>query len=380
MIRIFPKHLPSRLAPALAVAAVLALPFAAAWGNMAAPPPPRTVHRGSPLGEPAGGLRDVWIEHETLRMDLRPLARARPALVEAVYRVRNEGAARTLDLLFVANGLADGATTVSVDGRPVAATRGAAVLPPSWRAPAATPPLATADTAPLPYEPRGEGTLAFRVALPAGRHEVRVRYAAEASAYQQNDLTPIWQLGYVLAPARDWAGFGALDVRVEVPRGWSARSSLPLRRDGNALAGTFRGVPANAIALSVQKPEPSSGPWYLLWLALAAGALALCGMAAWRLGAALGRRGRSSAWALPASTGMTIAWTAAAALGYSAIPTLVGWQAGPYVGEYAVRSLGYGSTILLLLLIPVMLVLGIAVLQSAAVRGRRRALATAAMP
>jgi hypothetical protein len=376
MIRIFPKHLPSPLSLALAIAAVLALPVAGAWGNMAAPPPPRTVHRGSPLGEPAGGLRDVFIEHETLRMDLRPLARARPALVEAVYRVRNDGAARSIDLLFVANGLKDGATTVSVDGKPVAATRGAAAsLPPGWRAPAATPPLATADTTPLPYEPRGEGTLAFRVALPAGRHEIRVRYAAEASAYQQNDLTPIWQLGYVLAPARDWAGFGALDVRVEVPRGWSAKSSLPLRRDGNALAGTFRGVPADAIALSVQKPEPSSGAWYLLWLVLAAGALALCAAAAWRLGAALGRRGRSSAWALPASAGITIAWTVAAALGYSIIPDLVEWRAGPYVGEYAVRSLSYGSSILLVLLVPVMLVVGIAILQSAAFRGRKRALA-----
>src|SRR5215212_3901402 len=89
----------------LALAAVLlCVPAATAWANMAAPPPPQTVHRGSRLGEPAGGLRDVFIEHETLRMDLRPLTDAKPAIVEAVYRVRNDGPARTLDLLFVADG------------------------------------------------------------------------------------------------------------------------------------------------------------------------------------------------------------------------------------------------------------------------------------
>ncbi|HSU13113.1 hypothetical protein [Longimicrobium sp.] len=375
MIRTVPKP---RILTLTVAAAMAALPVGSAWGNMAAPPEPQTVHRGSPLGEPAGGLRDVFIEHETLRMDLRPLAKARPAIVEAVYRVRNDGAARTLDLVFVANGLAKGATTVSVDGRAVAATPGAAAsLPASWRAPATTPSLAEVDTAnaQLPYEPRNEGTLAFRVSLPAGRHEIRVRYPAEASAFQDNDLTPVWQLGYVLAPARDWAGFGALDVRVELPRGWKAESNLTLRSEGSALAGTFRGVPADAIALSVQKPEPASGVWYLLWFVFATAVLGLCAWAAWRVGGSLGRRGKSSAWALPASAGMTVAWTIAAAIGWSFIPNLVEWQAGPYVGEYAVRSLSYGSTMLLLLLIPLMLLSGIITLQVAAFLARKRTLA-----
>ncbi|HEX8244479.1 MAG TPA: hypothetical protein VF541_13315 [Longimicrobium sp.] len=360
-------------AAVLFAAALLCTPIATARANMAEPPPPQTVHRGARLGEPAGGLRSVFIEHETLRMDLRPLKDGKPAIVEAVYRVRNDGPARTLDLLFVADGLAHGATNVTVDGHPVAATPGgAASLPASWRPPAETPD--PADSAGLPYEPRSQGTLAFRVTLPAGRHEIRVRYPADATAYTKRALTPVWQLGYVLAPARDWAGFGTLEVRIELPRGWKAESSIPLRRSGNVLAGSFRGVPADALALGVQKPEPSASPWYLLWTVLTAAGLALCGWAAWRLGAALGRRNKSSAWALPASVGMVLLWTIASALAYSAVPSLVAWQAGPYVNEYRIRALSYGAVFVGMLLLVVLLSLGIIILQTAAFLGRRRAI------
>ena len=148
----------------LAVGFVLLLPLATGWGNMAAPPDPATVRHGSRVGEPAGGVRDVTIERETLHIDLRPLADAKPARVDATYRLRNDGPARTLDLLFVANGLANGGGSVAVDGRPVAAAPGqpAATLPASWRAPESTPALPHADDAearaPLPYEPRSPQT------------------------------------------------------------------------------------------------------------------------------------------------------------------------------------------------------------------------------
>lgn len=359
---------------------MIGIPVATARANMAEPPPPQTVHRGSRLGEPAGGLRSVSIEHETLRMDLRPLADAKQAIVEAVYRVRNDGPARTLDLLFVSDGLARGTTSVAIDGRRVPATPGAAAaLPANWQPPAETPdPSDSAGT--LPYEPRSQGTLAFRITLPAGRHEVRVRYPAEATTYSRRELTPIWQLGYVLAPARDWAGFGTLDVRVELPRGWKARSSIPLRRSGNVLAGTFRGVPADALALSVQKPEPPAWPWYLLWAVLVAAGLALCGWAAWRLGTALGRRGKSSAWALPASVGMVLLWAIASALAYAAVPSIVEWQAGPFVNDYEIRALGYGAVFVLMMLLVVLIPLGIIILQLAAFFGRRRTISRSPAP
>jgi len=368
-------RLPFAVASALLL---LAIPRAAAWANMAAPPEPHTVHAGSRLGEPAGGLRGLFIEHETLRLDLRPLAKGRPVWVEAAYRVRNDGPARDLDLLFVANGLARGATSVTVDGKAVASTPGVAgALPPTWRAPASTPALDSAGGT-LPYAPRGEGTLAFRARLPAGRHEIRVRYPAEATAYSVNDLTPVWQLGYVLAPARDWGGFGGAEVRVEAPRGWRVRTQPALRRDGDALVGRWTGLPADALTISAQQPEPASGPWYLLWLAMTALGLILIGWLGARLGASLVRKGKSRWWALPASAGLALAWTVASAVAYSMVPSLVEWRAGPFPGEYPLRSMRYGSTIAVLLLSPLMLLAGFVVVQLCAGFARRRA--TRALP
>lgn len=363
-----------RASATLATAALLlAVPRAAAWANMAAPPEPYTVHNGSRIGEPAGALRDVFIEHETLRFDLRPLEKGRPVWVEAAYRVRNDGPARALDLLFVANGLARGATSVTVDGRPVASTPGAAgALPPSWRAPATTPAFDSAG-ATLPYEPRGEGTLAFRVRLPAGRHEIRVRYPAEASARSVNDLTPVWQLGYVLAPARDWGGFGGVEVRVQAPPRWRVATAPALRSEGGDLVGAWKDLPADALSISAQKPEPDAGSWYLLWAVATLTGLVLAGWIGAKAGAALGRKGKSAAWALPASAGLTLAWTAASAFLYASVPSLVKWQVGPYPGAYPLKSLRYGSTILLLLLIPVMLLVGLITIQTCAARGRKRA-------
>jgi hypothetical protein len=55
------------------------------------------------------------------------------------------------------------------------------------------------------------------------------------------------------------------------------------------------------------------------------------------------------------------------------VPWLVQWQAGPFSGEYPLREMSYGSSILLLLLIPLMLLVGLAVTQTCAVVAHRRA-------
>jgi hypothetical protein len=352
---------------------LFALPLATGWANMAEPPQPYTLRPGSVAGEAMGGLRDVFIEHETLRIDLRPLGKGRPVLVEAVYRVRNDGAARALDLLFVADGLARGASTVTVDGRPVASRPGAAgALPPSWRPPATTPSFDSAG-ATLLYEPRRTGTLAFRAQLPAGRHEIRVRYPADATVTSVNDLTPVWQLGYVLAPAREWGGFGGMEVRIEAPLGWRVLTEPTLREEGGALVGAWNGIPADALSISAQQPEPEAGRWYLLWGVLTAAGLAGIGWIGWKQGAALGRRGKSGWWALPVSFALSLAWTVASAFAYGSVPSLVRRRAGPFAGGYAYRAMSYGSTILALLLVPLLLLVGLVVAQVCAVRGRRRA-------
>ena len=68
---------------------------AAVWAN-AGPP-----HRpGRLVGEP-NGLDSMAIKKERLSFDLRPLATAGPALVEAAYEIANTGGERTVDLVFV---------------------------------------------------------------------------------------------------------------------------------------------------------------------------------------------------------------------------------------------------------------------------------------
>ncbi|HEX8361226.1 MAG TPA: hypothetical protein VF613_14020 [Longimicrobium sp.] len=358
--------------PAL-LAALLATVPVAVWANMAEPPEPAPVRAGDVLGEPAGGLRDVFVEHERLNVDLRPLAKAKPAVVEATYRTRNDGAPRTLDLLFVADGLR-GAGEVWLDGRPVASRRVTpGPLPASWRAPATTPAPGRGEA--LEYQAKHAGALAFQLPLPAGRHEIRVRYPAQASVFQTSGLMPVWQLGYVLAPAREWGGFGRLDVRVEVPKGWGAAATPALRHEGGALVGSWRGIPADALALSVQEPEPRSGWRYGVWLAFCAVGLWLCVRGGRLAGEALGRRGRGAAWALPVTMALATAWTIAAIITLLLIPEWIAAAAGPFANPYVLSRMSYSSGMGLILAAPLFPLIGTIAGQIGAVRGRRAALA-----
>jgi hypothetical protein len=280
------------------VAASLAL--ATCWlmpgvirGNMAP-----TVMPGHAVGEPAGELADVHIEREQLNFDLRPLADGDAVTVEATYQVRNDGAPRQLDLVFVAAGLVDGDGGVWLDGAPVDYTTErltpSAEPPPGipWRPPQTTPQLAGGTVG---YSAQYEGLLRFSLELGAGAHEIRVRYPAEATAYTGASPARFWQLGYSLAPARQWASFGTLDVVVQLPPGWHFAASPELTRQGDEARGSFAGIPADAIGMTMQFPvsDPDPISWLLIGVASVTG-LALAAL----VGYLFGRAGRrpSSAW------------------------------------------------------------------------------------
>ncbi|WP_420454953.1 hypothetical protein [Rubrivirga sp.] len=238
----------------LALALLAAAPTARA--NMATPATP-----GTPAGEPAAALDGLRIARETLALDLRPLGRGRPfGVVEAEYRIVNTGGARVVPLEFVALGQDVDAAEVWLDGRPVAAQRvDALAVPPSWRVADRTPAL---DGDAVPYEADdGVGAargLRFAVTVPPGQHVVRVRYRVRLGTYDDGGHpNRVWQLAYSLAPARLWGGFGQLDVTVRAPDGWDLAASLPLRREGDALVGRFRGVPGDVLAVSARAPAPA---------------------------------------------------------------------------------------------------------------------------
>jgi hypothetical protein len=204
---------------------------------------------GSPTSEPSG-LRDIAIACEELVLDLRPLAGDHPALVSATYHLANAGEARTESLVFV-SGTWDRAHTerVTFDGHDVPTTLALdqqAHLPPSWRPPATTPEL---GGTPFEYEVDAGTVFGFTLAIPPGDHTLVVHYEATPQQDLRASATIVWQLAYILAPARAWGGFGGLDVTVRIPDDWRIATSPPL---GDDLHATFAQLPADAIMLTAQ--------------------------------------------------------------------------------------------------------------------------------
>lgn len=341
--------------PLVLLALLVAAP---ARANMADP-----VQPGDPVGEPSAALAALSVVSERLAFDLRPLAEGGAAIVEAVYVIQNPGAARTLPLVFVAPAIEAEGTGVWVDGRPVAFAPYDGALPDAWAAPATTPGFDGAD---LEYRTEAYGgAVRFDVPLGSGRHEVRVRYLARAGTYDPSQPSQYHQVGYVLAPARQWGSFGRLDVEVRVPEGWEAAASLPLARDGDTLAGTFDGVPADVLGLTVRAPRPW-GIWPLRLLGVALG-FGLCWGAGRGVGGWLGRRGRPSWWALPVALAAGVVGAVA-----FAVPALASYALGDS------NAYGYGAWFVVGLMgFPLALLVGTVVAQMTAVRAVRRAVPSA---
>lgn len=247
-------------------------------------------------------LKGARITGETLVIDLRPVARGEFADVEAAYRFTTVGfgpTSREIELVFVTGVNDFDSFAVTCDGAPVATHLIAgAPLFESWKPPAHTPGL---DGAPLSYHPRLTESqhkfVAFTLSVAAGDHELNVKYRAPASKNLSGHPVAYQQFAYVLAPAKAWDGFGKLDVTVHLPEGWSSASEPALTRDGNTLRGTFDGIPADALALTLQAP---AGRGYavaqiVLWGVFGVLCLVLAWLA-WRIGRALGRRG--NVWAI----------------------------------------------------------------------------------
>jgi hypothetical protein len=287
---------------------------------------------GQLVAEPVGVLRDVAITREALTIDLRPLAGNGLARVEAVYHLYNRGDRKTIDLIF-ASGADDVADfEVRLDDRRLASAPDPRTqLPESWRPPRYTPGLhGEGELEYLRWHHRRISPVGFTAEIPPGRHTLAVRYAAEASTHLHGHPTVYRQFAYVLAPARAWAAFGGLDVTVVLPPGWAAASTPPLARDGDTLRGSFKGVPADALALTVQAPEGWAYPVVLLGSLGVLGLVLLVGpFVCWWGGRSRGRfialgGGAGTSWlrrhAWPKSLGLGLAW-ALAILGVGLLAT-----------------------------------------------------------
>ena len=327
------------------------------------------IRPGAPVGEPAGGLESMVIEREVLRLDLRPLADVKPAIVDATYEIRNLGKKQSVELIFVAGREADG-WEVTVDGVRVPvriAADGAATLPATWRPPRTTPHPWEGEA--LAYSVAQARTVRFAVTIDTARHTIRVRYAARATMHAGDSPTVFWQLGYVLATARQWAGFHRLETTVLVPAGWRAASRPRLTRDGDTLSGQWNQLPADALSLTIQAPPPSAPLRTVLFpiglLVVGVGSCLVLGRAAGRW---LGRRGRGSVWALPLSLVLAIGWGIGGALLTISLPTAMKAAAG----AQASWTYGQGTMFLAILTGPVSFLIALLITQVAVVRGKDR--------
>lgn len=338
------KILRPRILRAIAIAVVSTIIFSqavqVALANAAMPMP--ESRPGERVGEMFGAPESVHIEREELTLDVRPLARLRPAIVEAVYHLRNDGETRDVELVFVAAALAPGRgaggwvwrdgrwvedaslspqteSGVWLDERRVEASEASANasdFPESWSPPSNTPALKGRE--PLPYKATGEGVIRFRFTLQPGRHALRVRYEARPSAHSDEETTAInWQLGYVLAPAREWESFGGLEAKVLLPEGWRAASHPEMRREGDALVASWDSIPADALAVTAQTDERTITDAWDYWVTLVVSGSILTVLAVFAglsMGRWFARRGRTSAWTLLLTPLVAVALPAASAL------------------------------------------------------------------
>jgi hypothetical protein len=219
---------------------------------------------GDPVGVPSGAVQDVFIEHEDLSMDLSGLNISNPsdhatASIQATYNLRNDGIAKGIDLVFVTASRDVRGVAVALDGVAIAANVGPlGPVPASWKPPYGTPnPLGGPD---FPYQVNIAAGLTFHIDLGPGRHTMSTQYQASPMVNSGNaqDNDPVWwQLAFVLSPARQWKGFGHLDVSVRVPSGWEAAVRPAMGRQGNVMSGHFNGIPADSIGVTTRMLPPT---------------------------------------------------------------------------------------------------------------------------
>ncbi|MHB1132921.1 MAG: hypothetical protein ACYC4L_11090 [Chloroflexota bacterium] len=208
---------------------------------------------------------EVSIEREILSFDF--VADVDTADVRATYYLANGAATDVaLDLVFVAPG--GESLVVTLDGVAVPAAEVKAELPAAWGASNLVIDPRTGDEYLLDGVVRDAYTRAwsFPVRLAAGaRATLSVAYSAPTGYDRNREDYVVRHTAYSLGPARNWAGFGTLEVSARVPAAYTLAASPPLSRRGDdgqvaEYSATFTGVPADLLRIAtVHAPHPLAG-------------------------------------------------------------------------------------------------------------------------
>lgn len=209
--------------------------------------------------------------------------------------------------------------------------------------------------------------LVFRLDFAAGQSRtVEVRYLHVAGSDMDARVNELALYDYLLSPAKSWASFGPLRVRVEVPPGTELVSStIPLRPDGDTYRAELTGLPSGELSFSLMS---TAGLWLGIsspsfYLALAV--LLLCVLTlplAW-----FGARSLRRSYPLRSSVRIV--------LGIFILILVVGVASTMAFSELAPRGafgFGYGGSFFLILVHLAALFTGL-VLSILAARGREKA-------
>ncbi len=227
--------------------------------NMAAP-----SQGGNVSAEPSG-LENIFILRENLTIDFRPLGAMQSVmddknvLVEAIYEVENKGIDKALRLVFTVGTRKVEDFEILIDDKKIERTEVLEIanLPENWQPPTETP---WQNGKKLMYNPSRSLTksVVFSLTIPSGKHTLKAKYKSEAAVYSNLGKMKAFQFAYILAPAREWAGFGGLDVSIILPKDWNVESLPQMTRDGDVLKGNFTEIPADSLAITVQPPLPAN--------------------------------------------------------------------------------------------------------------------------
>lgn len=139
----------------------------------------------------------------------------------------------------------------------------------------------------------------FALDLPAGAvGELVVAYHHTAASDRTRYTYRVHHYSYLLLPARGWASFGPLAIRVAAPAGSRHyfAANLEFRRENGGYVAEYPGLPEQNLSFAVMDRSglflgPHPGPYYGLGFALV---LALSGAAGLAIGRLAGRLSRPS--------------------------------------------------------------------------------------
>lgn len=240
------------------------------------------------IGEPVG-IKNIAITNEELTIDLRPIGNRELARVDVVYKLHNSGLSQTQKLLFYSGSKLKN-LTIQFDGAVIPnAVEEVDDIPPHWKGPYQSPCLYSLNSLGISTELASPASC--EVTIPPGHHTLQVRFETATATNPRRVPTPYHQFLYVLSPARDWDGFGGIDVTIYLPRGWKTAVEPEMTRDGDTLRGKFATLPADAITLTTAEPAPAAyriivNGFNVTLTIVGLGGLWLC----WRKGRLMGQR------------------------------------------------------------------------------------------